>query len=187
VRAAEVVEQLLVRRGLLQRVQLRTVQVLQQGVAEHDVVAGLPHDRRDHVEAGLGDRPPAALPHDQLVAVLAVLAAGAPDHHGLEQPDLAHRVHQLGHRVLVEDLARLAGVGADRPHRQLGEVGPLDRGEPERRVDGRRGPLVQAVLGIRLVGGDQGPEAASQSTSLLGSSFAHAHVPLTASSRAASR
>ena len=47
VRAAEVVEQLLVGGRLLERVQLGAVQVLQQRVAEQVVVAGLPDDRRD--------------------------------------------------------------------------------------------------------------------------------------------
>ena len=45
--AAEVVEQLAVRRGLLERVELRAVQVLQQRVAQQVVVLGLAHDRRD--------------------------------------------------------------------------------------------------------------------------------------------
>ena len=51
--AAEVLEQLLVGRGLLQRVQLRAVQVLEQGVPEHGGVVGVADDRRDGAQPGL--------------------------------------------------------------------------------------------------------------------------------------
>ena len=107
--APEVLEQLAVGRRLLERVELGAVQVLQQRVAQHVVVVGVPHDRRDGGEAGLLGGAPAALAHDQLVGVLA----GAAHDDRLQQPDLADGVHQLGERLLLEDLARLAGVG---PH-----------------------------------------------------------------------
>ncbi len=65
---AELVEQLLIGGRLFQRVQLDAVDVLQQGVAQHAVVGGLPHDRGDGGQAGLLGRAPAPLPHDELVA-----------------------------------------------------------------------------------------------------------------------
>ena len=64
---AELVEQLLVGRRLLERVELDAVDVLQQRVAQHRVVGGLADDRRDRVQAGPLARPPAALAHDELV------------------------------------------------------------------------------------------------------------------------
>ena len=64
----ELVQQLLIGRRLFQRIQLRSVDVLQQGVAQQIVFGGLPHDRGDGGQAGvLGGAPP-PLPHDQLVA-----------------------------------------------------------------------------------------------------------------------
>ena len=123
VRAAEVLEQLLVGGRLLERVQLGAVQVLQQRVAEQVVVAGLPHDRRDDGQARLLGGAPAPLTHDQL----ELPVTGVPDHDRLEQPHLPHRVHELGHRLLVEHLPRLPRVGPDVPDRDLGEVGAVHR------------------------------------------------------------
>ena len=48
--AREVLEQLLVGRGLLQRVELGPVKVLQEGVAQHVGVIGLADDGRDSLE-----------------------------------------------------------------------------------------------------------------------------------------
>ena len=75
--AAEVLQQLTVGGGLLQRVQLGPVQVLQQRVAEHHVVAGVPHDGRD-ASARPARGPPAALAHHQLVGALAPMGAPRP-------------------------------------------------------------------------------------------------------------
>ena len=68
---AELLQQLLVGRGLLQRVELGAVDVLQQGVAQHGVVGGVADDGRDAVEPGRRGRPQPALAHDQLVAAVA--------------------------------------------------------------------------------------------------------------------
>ena len=76
--AAEVLQQLVVGRRLLERVELAAVQVLQQRVAQHGVVAGVPDDRRDRGEAGLPGGPPPPLPHDQLVAVRRRAAGPRP-------------------------------------------------------------------------------------------------------------
>ena len=126
--AAEVVEHLLVGRRLLQRVELGAVQVLEQGVAQQDVVGGLAHDRR-----GSRSRPasrPARQrrsPGHELVVRSVGAGVGRRAHHDrLQQPDLADRVDQLGERVLVEDRARLARVGPDVVERQLGVAGAGD-------------------------------------------------------------
>ena len=107
--AAEVLEQLAVGGRLLERVELRAVEVLQQRVAEHVVVVGLAHDRGDRVATGLLGGAPATLAHDQLVRVLA----GAAYDDRLQEADLLDGVHQLGERLLLEDLPRLAGVRTD--------------------------------------------------------------------------
>ena len=191
--AAEVLQHLLVGRRLLERVELRAVQVLQQRVAEHVVVVGLADDRRDRLEAGLLGGAPAALAHDQLVG----LDPGAPHDDRLEQPDLADRVDQLGHGVLVEDLARLHAVGRDLVERDLGEVGAGDRRQAVLGPTGVRGvgrrrrrspssrrrrrargrlraacraagsvPSVAPSAGGRRSGGDQRAQAAAESSSL---------------------
>ena len=97
-----------------------TIQVV---VRHPGVVPGLADDRRDPLQAGLLGRPPPALAHDELVAVLT---DGAHDDR-LEQADLLDRVHELGHRLLLEHLAGLAGVRGDRGDGQLGKVRTLHR------------------------------------------------------------
>ena len=66
--AAEVLQQLLIGGSLLQGVEVRPVQVLQQGIAQQGIILGLPDDRRDHRQARQPARPPPALSSDQLVA-----------------------------------------------------------------------------------------------------------------------
>jgi hypothetical protein len=155
--AAEVVQQLLVGRTLLERVELAAVQVLQQRVAQQVVVGGVPHDRRDRAEAGLLGGPPAPLAHDELVAGLAV-AGQRPDHDRLQDADLADGVHQLGQRLLLEVLARLPRVRPDRPDRELREAGTRDREQlrfvrragGRGRVHGRRHAVRDRGSGRRL-------------------------------------
>ena len=57
VRRAELLEQLLVRGRLFERVQVGPVDVLQQRVPEHRVVAGVPDDRRDRAPGRAPARP----------------------------------------------------------------------------------------------------------------------------------
>jgi hypothetical protein len=84
---AEVVQQLLVRRGLLQGVELLTVQVLHQRVPQHVVVMSRANDGGNGVQAGSLGRAPAPFAHDQLVAG----AAEAAHHHWLKESDLGDR------------------------------------------------------------------------------------------------
>ncbi len=123
--AGEVPQQLVVGGRLLQRVELRPVQVLQQGVQQQLVVLGGPDDRRDLLQPGLPGGPPAPLAHDELEAPRGGLA----HHHRLEQAHLLDRGDQLGQLVLVEHLARLTRVGGDRVQREFGEVGTLHPGQ----------------------------------------------------------
>ena len=117
-RAAEVVEQLLVGGRLLERVQVAAVEVLEQCVAQHRVVAGVSNDRRDRRQASLQRGAPAPLPHDQLVAS----GIDRAQNDRLQQTDLADRVDELRHRFLVEDLPRLLRIGSDGIDRDLRKV-----------------------------------------------------------------
>ena len=108
--APEVLEQLLVCRGLLQRVELAPVQVLQEGVPQEGVVLRVPDDRRDRGETRELRCPPTTFAHHQLIAsravsLVSVLSAfgalGAirsfdpADDDRLEDPDLGDGVGQL--------------------------------------------------------------------------------------------
>src|SRR5258708_10086227 len=67
VRGREVFEKLLVGGGLLERVQLLSVQVLDQRVPEHVIVWRLPHDGRNLRQASRPAGSPPPLAHDYLV------------------------------------------------------------------------------------------------------------------------
>ena len=111
----ELIEKLLVRGRLFQRVQLCPVDVLQQRVSKQIVVSRLPNDRRDGVQTRLLGSAPPSLPHDELV----VTALDRAHHDRLHHAELADGVDQLRECLLVEHLARLLGVGLDGRHRDL--------------------------------------------------------------------
>ena len=79
-RTPEVIEQLPVRGGLLQRVELGPVEVFEQGVAQHRIVAGVADDRGDRGQLCLLGCAPPTLAHDELVALVVEWA----DDDGLE-------------------------------------------------------------------------------------------------------
>ena len=102
---AEVLDELLVRGGLLERVELVAVEVLDERLLERGGVVGLADQRRDRLEADPPGRPPAALTRDQLVAV-----AHRAHEHRLEHADLADRVGQR-RRAPPRRSGRAAGTG----------------------------------------------------------------------------
>src|SRR6266516_5546286 len=108
-RCAEVIEQLLVGSRLLKRVELLPLQILDQRIPEQVIVRGTPDDSRDVRQPGSLTGPPAPLAHDDLV----VSRHDGTDDDWLQQAHCADRVSQLFERVLVEYLARLAGVRRD--------------------------------------------------------------------------
>lgn len=120
VRGPELLQQLLVRGRLFQRVQVRPVDVLQQRVPQHRIVAGVPDDRRDDLPADRLRRAPPPLAHDELV----LIAVEAPYDDRLEKADLLDRGLQLLQCLLVEDLPGLLRVGHDRADGDLREVRP---------------------------------------------------------------
>ena len=101
------------------------MEVLEERVAQEVVVLRHLDDRRDGVLAGLTGGPPPPLPHDELVARLAVGSSlrDPADDDGLQDADLPDGVRQLGELVVVEDPSRLARVGPDVVEGDLGELG----------------------------------------------------------------
>src|SRR5260370_13977882 len=107
VRGGEVVQKLLVSGGLRERVQLLSVQVLDQRVPEQVVVRRLPDDGGDMGQASLLAGAPAALAHDELIVPGHDLA----DDDRLQQADGPDRRRELLERLGGEDLARLTRAG----------------------------------------------------------------------------
>ena len=102
------------------------MQVLQESVPEHVLVGGLPDDRRDGVEPGRDGCAQSSLTHDELVLV----GSHRTDHDRLEHSDLADRVDELSHVVLVEDGPRLLRIRTDQLEIDLGELRAGDRRQP---------------------------------------------------------
>ncbi len=136
---AELFEELFVGGGLVERVELDAVDVLEQRVAEHHVVGGVPDDRGEGGESDAARGPEAALAHDELERSGARLA----DDDRLQEPELADRVLELRQRLFVEAGARLLRVGDDGGERDLavlgrGQIRWARRTSPAR-TPGRRG------------------------------------------------
>ena len=74
----EVLDQLLVGAGLLERVQVLAVEVLDERLLDGTELVGVTDEGGDRGEPGLLGRPPAALPRDQLVRSVARSVAPAP-------------------------------------------------------------------------------------------------------------
>src|ERR1700733_10045401 len=117
---AEVVQQLLVRRGLLQGVELLTVQVLHQRVPQHVVVMSRANDGGNEVQAGSLGPTPGPFAHDQLVAG----TTEAAHHHRLEESDLGDRSGQLVECVVIESPPRLPRIRRDGVDRDFLKVRP---------------------------------------------------------------
>ncbi len=90
------------------------------------VICGLTDDRGDGRQTDLLRRPPAALPHHQLVAWRCAGGDGhGPHHDRLHEAEFLDRVDQFGQRLVVEDLPRLAWVRFDGRRIDL----PVDRAD----------------------------------------------------------
>ena len=114
----EVIQQLLICRGLLQRVQLAPMQVLQQGIPQEVLILGLPNDGRYGAQPRGAGRAQPPLTHDQLKA------CARPAHDDrLQDTDLPDAGAQLRQFVLIEDRAWLARIRGDGVNVELGEAG----------------------------------------------------------------
>ena len=132
-RGTEVVEQLLIGRGLFQRVKLLAVQVLHQRVAEHGIVVSLADDGRDHGKARSLRRSPAALAHDEFI--LSVAKVTNDDR--LKEAYLGDGESEFVECVFVEGPSGLTRVRGDRADCHLLEVGSGYR--PQGWLEGRLG------------------------------------------------
>ena len=110
VRGAEVIKKLLVGCGLFERIELLTVQVLDQGVPEEFVVLSLLDDGADLGQPGPLASPPSTLTHDELVPA----GPGRTDDHRLQQADLPDRLRELVECLFVEGPPRLPRIRRDR-------------------------------------------------------------------------
>ncbi len=161
---AEVLQQLLVRRRLFQRVELSPVDVLEQRVAQHVFVGGVFDDGRDGVAPRELGGPQATLAHDQLVGRFPLGGTRAGSHDDrLEHAELADRDDELLQLGFAEVDPRLLGVRHDVVERDLGEARAGDR-EQARLV--REEDVVDRVLAVG--GRDEGADPAAEAGALRG-------------------
>ena len=102
------VDQLAIALGLLDRVQILALDILDQRDLRRRRLVDLADDRRDRVQPRPLRRAPAALAGDDLKPV-----AVGPQQDRLEHPALGDRIGQLVDRFLAELDARLVGIGPD--------------------------------------------------------------------------
>jgi len=167
VRSIKVIEQLLVRGGLFQRVQLLPVKVFHERFTEQIIIPGVTHDGGNMLQPGLLARPPPPFAHDQLE-----MAGHHRAHdHRLEQAHLTDGGCKLLERILVKDRPGLARVRRDRADRHLLEIclprSSRLRHQPHtcRRLPGTR---AMACLPHRhRSGGDERPKPFAESPLLL--------------------
>ena len=117
VRRAEVVDELTEGRSLFQGVQVDALQVLDQRVAQHLIVAGLTDDRGDASEAGETTRTPPALPCHELVA-----SVDRAHDDRLEQTDGPDGCGEFPECIVVDRGRRLAGVWSDLIDRDVAQL-----------------------------------------------------------------
>src|SRR6516225_2909328 len=106
----EIVKELLVGGGLLERVELLAVQVLDQGIPEQLIVLGLLDDGADLGHPGPLAGPPSTLAHDELIPAWP----GRTDNYWLQQADLPDRLRELVESLVVEGPPWLPGIRRDR-------------------------------------------------------------------------
>ena len=109
-RIAELGSEPLITERLLQCVEVRTLDVLDNGDFERLLVVGFDRDDRHVVQGGTLGRPPAPLASDDLVGIGG--ARHGAHENGLDDAFLTDRVRQLFEIVFVEDGARVAWIGA---------------------------------------------------------------------------
>ena len=116
-RRAEVVDELTEGRSLFQWVQVDALQVLDQCVAQHLIVAGLSDDRGDASEACETTRAPPALPCHELVP-----SVDRAYDDRLEQTDRSDGCGELPERIVVDRGTRLARVRLDLVDRDVAQL-----------------------------------------------------------------
>ena len=128
--ALEVLQQLLVGRGLFQGIELNTVQVLQQRVTQQVDVVRIPNNRRNRLQSGFLGSAKTPLTHNELIPKLLSRSSRHLAHHDrLQQTHFSDRSRQLRDVLFIEDLTGLTGIRVDQLHRDLSEAGTGDRNE----------------------------------------------------------
>ena len=121
-RDPEVLEELLVRGGLLERVELDAMDVLDQRFLEEVGVLRRSHDGGHGRQAGDHRRAQSTLAGDELVAVRTQRAHDER----LEHADVEQARGELVDVLLVEHVARLARVAGDSGRVDLDQTDPAD-------------------------------------------------------------
>ena len=121
-RAPEVLQQLLVGIGLLERVQLCPVEVLGKSIAQEIVIAGFTDDRGNRGELCPSGGTPTTLTHDELEGLALIGDGDRANHDRLQNTDLTQRERQLVEFVVIEHRARVARVLPDLMDRDLREL-----------------------------------------------------------------
>src|SRR5690606_10512380 len=169
-RDAEVLEALLIRGCFFEGVQFGPVEVLEERVAQEVLVGRVADDRGDRLEAGLAGSSGAALPHDELVRPVALVAHDDR----LQHTELAHTVDEFSEVVGVEVGAWLARVRNDRVRVDVHQPGArnldqlLELGRRRDVVLGdrpREEHVARTHLG-RLGRRDEGADPATQTSAL---------------------
>src|SRR5262249_16873502 len=105
--------------GLVHRVQVLTLDVLDQGELRHLALADIAHHRGNSLETSQTSRAQAPLASHELI----VAAGAAPHQDGLEDASRLDRRRELLNRLIVKPRARLERVGSDVVHRKLTDSG----------------------------------------------------------------
>ena len=144
----EIIKKLLVGCGLLEGIELLTVQILDQSIPEELVVLGLLDDGPDLGQPGPLAGPPSTLAHDELIPAWS----GRTDHHWLQQADLPDRLRELVESLFVEGPPWLPGIRRDRGDLDLVVVSAedLSRQASGIRGFGRLGGGVRTPSGIAI-------------------------------------
>ena len=96
------------------------MQVLQQSIAQHDVICRVPHDGRNHGEASLPGGPPTPFTGDQFVFRPIVSNTAGTNDDGLQKTYFTDGEHQFGQSILVKDRSRLATIRPNTVNCKLG-------------------------------------------------------------------
>ena len=138
-RQVELLDQLLVGAGFVERVEVLPVQVLHESLFEAHGVVGLVHEGRDRLQPSPPRGPEATFARDQFELVRTDLT----HEHGLEDADGLDGVDEGGEALLAELVARLERVRPDSGEGNLAEH-RLGRDTGRRRDEGSE-PLSEAA------------------------------------------
>jgi hypothetical protein len=100
--------------GLLDRVEVAALEVLDDREFEAGAIVSLADDGRDSVEASRRRRAPAPFARDQLVGRGAAGDGDRPNEDGHDDAERANRLLEFGQRLRIEVRPRLLRVGTNR-------------------------------------------------------------------------